>query len=801
MVNNYFKLSIRSLAKNKLFTAIKLTGLAVGMTACLLIGLYLHHELSYDAFHKKADRIVRMTMEFRFEGKTREVGVTGNKAVPAFRRDFPEVENGVRVIAYTQTVRQGERLFEEKAFYYADSTFFDVFSFPLLQGDAATALHAPNQVVLTQSMAQKYFGGSAPLGKTIQVGTSGDYVVSGVMADPPANSQLRPAFVGSIVSLADIKPERATWWNANYGAYLLLRDPGAWKTLQTKIPAYMRRFTDEHEAKGDNYLTFNIEPLRSVHLHSTVASVFEPNGDIRYLYILGAVGLFILLIAGITYVNLSTAVSTERAREVGIQKVLGAGRRQLFAQHLGEALLLTGIAICLGYALAAPLLPLFNTLIERPLSYRQLTQPLALVSVLGFGAVVGLLAGAYPAIILSGFQPVKVLKGQFKFSGSGAWLRKSLIVLQFGISVFLIISTLVLQQQLHYIQHKKLGLDREHVVALATDRKIVDKVDAIKAELLKNPVIQSVSLAYETPIHIKGGYGIDKSATGGAWTTVQALPTDQDFVRTMNIELAAGTDLSKQDVELARRQQQQTDTALALPILINEQQARLFDWTPEDAVAKLVNFNGRVCLVKGVMKDFHFASLHEPIENLVVFPDTWGQTLLVKTAGGQLAESLRVLENTWKNMAPHRPFAYHFLDEEFDQLYQTETQTGRLISTFSGLAIFLACLGLFGLASFSIVQRTKEIGIRKVLGASVTSIVALMSQEFLRPVWIALVAAAPIAWLVMQDWLEDFAYHTELRWWMIALAGVVAVGVAFLTVSVQSIKAALTNPVQSLRSE
>ena len=801
MIRHYIKISLRNLLKNKLFSAIKLLGLTTGVTSCVLIGLYLQHELHFDAFHEKADRIVRVTMSFRFDGNTRNVGVTGNKVVPAFRQDFPEVENGVRINAFTEVVKNGDQMFEEKDFYYADSTFFEIFTFPFLSGDARTALNAPNQVVLTKRMAAKYFGDENPIGKLLKVGTSQSFTVTGVMADPPANSQLQPGFVASIVGLPDMRPDRATWWNANYGAYLLLRDGDAWKTLQAKIPAYMRRFASEHNAEGDNFLTYNLEPLRSVHLHSTVANKFEPNGDIRYLYMLALVSLFILIIGATTYVNLTTAVSTERAKEVGIQKVLGAGKIQFIWQHLGEAGILTGLALLCGYALAIPLLPAFSTLIDRPLHWAPLTQPGSILAALGFWALVSVLAGAYPAFAVSGFLPARVLKGQFKFSSSGAWLRKSLIVLQFGISFFLIVCTMVLKQQLGFIQNKKLGFDKEQVLVLEADQNIIDRIDAIKSEWLEHSGINAVSLAYESPVLIKGGYGIDKSVAGRATGNVQALPVDQDFIKTMNIEMAAGDDLDRQDVELARRQQKRLDTVSMFPILINEKQAKLFNWTPEEAVNKLVNFNGRESRIKGVVKDFHFTSMHEPIGNLVLFPDTWGQVLLLKLGGNNVQSTLGFLENSYKTLVPHRPFAWHFLDEELEKLYRSEIRTSRLISTFSALAIFLACLGLFGLASHSIAQRTKEIGIRKVLGASLASVLTLLSRDFLKIVLLAVVLATPLAWYVMQNWLENFAYRIELRWWVFAVAGATAVAVAFLTVSYQSLKAALDNPVKSLRSE
>lgn len=804
MLRNYFKLAIRNLLKNKLFSAIKFVGLTVAITACLLIGLYLHHELNYETCHDKAGRIVRIGMEYGSEGKSVQVGLTGNKVGPTFRREFPEVENAVRTIRYEdQVVQYGEKLYEEDQFFYADSTFFGVFTFPLLAGDARTALRLPNQVVLSSGMARKYFGTEAPMGKTLQVGGK-DYTVSGVIPDAPQNTQVKPDFIGSFVSLRDAAPERETWFNANYTTFLLLHNSSDRPVLEQKIVQYMRSKTGEMGLPGDSYLAYFLEPLPDLHLRSKVEGTLEPNGDQRYLYMLLAVAGLILLIACTTYVNLSIAAALERAREVGVQKVLGAGRWQLFAQHIGEALSLTTAALAAGYGLAAPLLPLFNRLFDRSLDWTLLLHPAALSGAAGFALLVSLLAGAYPALVVANFQPLAALRsgtGSFsmKRSESGGWLRQSLIVLQFGIGLFLLSCTAVLQQQLHFIQHKKLGYDKDHVIALPTDRKIVEKLTTIKSEFSQNARVRSTCLAYETPTQIDGGYSIGKSMTGAAETPVTALPCDPDFLPTMNIRLLAGNNFSQHDVAAVQRLYN-GDTTVIRSILINASQAKAFGWTPEDAVGQFVNFNG-YAQIKGVVEDFHFASLHEPIGGLVIFPDTWGNTILVKLDGQDLPGALSFLEKKWQSLAPHRPFSYHFLDEEFDQLYSAEIQTSRLVSSFATLAILLACLGLFGLASHAIVQRTKEIGIRKVLGATTAGIVGLLSKDFLKLVVVALVIASPLAWYAMDNWLADFTYRIDIQWWVFAAAGIVALTVAFLTVSFQSIKAALTNPVKSLRSE
>ena len=802
MFNNHFKIALRNLRKNILFTSIKLVGLTTGLTACLLVGLYLHHELSFDKFHEKGDRIARVTMEYGSDGEVvRNIEVTGNKVAPSFQRDFPEVESAVRVFEYGTVVKYENKLFEEKNFYYADSTFFNVFTFPLLQGDPKTALNAPYKIVITKSIGEKYFGKENPLGKELKVGSSSTFIVSGVMESPVATSQLQPDFIGSFASWPNSKPEKASWWNANYATFLLLHPKATIASINKKIPSYMATHAEETGSTNGNYLTFFVEPMQDVHLKSEAPGNFVPNGDQRYIYILGMVAFMILLIGSTTYINLTTAQSTERAREIGIQKVLGIGRSQIFGQHISEAMAITGFALIISYILAILLLPIFNLLIDRPLSWEPLFNPIALFGVLGFGLLVSFLTGAYPALVVSRFQPVKVLKGNFKSTSSGAWLHKSLIVLQFGISVLLIICTAVLNRQLDFIQDKKLGYDKTHVLAIPSDRKIIKKIDAFKSEFLQNSHIQSMSLVYESPVHINGGYSISKSmGEGENGKPVTAIPVDEDFVKTLNIKMIAGNDLTKSDIELVRRMNNNQDSTSALPILINEAQCASFGWSPEEAINKIVNFNQR-SQIKGVFKDFHFASLHEQISNLVVFPSTWGQKILVKLDGKDISSTLAFMENKWGQLAAHRPFTFNFLDEEFHQMYGAENRTSQLVTTFSILAILLACLGLFGIASYNIIQRTKEIGIRKVLGASTVNVMLLLSKNFLQLVTIGLLLAAPISLFLMDNWLQDFAYRIDMEWWMFVLPGALAIGVAFLTVSIQSLRAALTNPADSLRSD
>lgn len=803
MFLKHLKLAYRHLLKTKGFSAIKLTGLAAGFLGCLLIGLFIQHEMSYDSCHARADRIVRVTMEYHSGGETINSCNTGNMVAPTLKAEFPEVENATRLIKYDDIpVKYGDKVFEESDFYYADSTVFDIFTFPLLAGDAQTALAAPNKLVIDASSAEKYFGSANPLGQTLYAGGKA-FEVSGVMADVPSNSQAKPRFIASFVSHRDAAPERSTWWSANYGTYLLLHRPDGRQAMEAKIGPFMRSRTSETRMSGDDYLTYHFEPLRDVHLRSAVEGNFEPNGDIRYIYLLSTVGLLILFIGITTYVNLTTASSMERAKEVGVQKVLGAGRRQLLQQHLGEAGILTAIALLSGLMMAPLLLPAFNRLFGSPLSAQVLWQPEWLLGLLVLGLAITLLSGAYPAWAASKFDPIDTLKSgpaaSHRASG-GNWLRSSLVVFQFAISVFLLASTIILQGQMDFIRQKNLGYDKGHVLALPTDGQVIEKLSAFKSEFLQNDKVHAVSLAYETPTHIEGGYGISKTLSDENGQPVTALPADEDFLAAMGISLAAGSNFTHQDVEAVQRMYQ-GDTTVVRSILLNEKQAADFDWTPEEAAGQYVNFNGRKCLVKGVVKDFHFASLHEPIGNLVIFPDTWGNVLLVKSSGQELASTLAFLSEKWRQLAPHRPFSYHFLDEEFDTMYQAEIQSSRLVTAGCGLAIFLACLGLFGLAAITVVNRTKEIGIRKVLGASVSGIIGLLSADFLRLVLLAIMLGAPLAYYLMGQWLAGFTYRIDIHWWMIALAGAGALLVAFITISFQSVRAALANPSDSLRSE
>ncbi|MEP7373280.1 MAG: ABC transporter permease [Chitinophagaceae bacterium] len=796
MIKNYLKIAWRSLWKNKTSSFINIAGLTTGLTCCLLMVLYMQHELNYDKFQQKGDRIVRVIMEYSFNGSPVTKGnFTSTKVLPSFKRNFPEVEDGVRMSDPDRLVKYEDKTFMEKKFLYADSTFFQVFSFPLLNGDPAQVLKSPNMVVLSQSAAKKYFGNDNPVGKVLQVSSNQDiYTVTGVAKDSPSESQIKFDFIASFSSLSATQEE--TYFNANYTTYLLLKNKAAISSLQEKIGSFMKK-----EMSGDRgaYVNYELEPYTRVHLYSKYDG-FEANSNITYIYIIAGIALLVLIIACFTYINLSTARSMERAKEVGIRKVSGAFRLQIFWQFISESFLLTTIALGLSFVLIALVLPAFSQLADKELLLSDMSRSSVLAAAVMISVTIALLAGSYPALILSKFQPVKVLKGAFKNTSSGIWLRKSLIVFQFVISVFLVAATIVIKGQMHYIQNKKLGYDRDHVIVMNIDQKIIDKIDLFKTELKTNPSILAVSKANNSPVNIAGGYSMNRADVSAAeGMNTRGNPIDDEYIKANGLQIIAGTDLSKQDILDASKDDESRNY---YHYIINESAARALGWQPGEAIGKKM-FLGeqRPGEVKAVVKDFHFASLHNPIEPMVLFPGGWGNTLIVKVSGQNLSQTIAFLQDKWKQTATLRPFEYRFMDEDFNKLYDSETRTAKVFNIFSAIAILLACLGLFGLSAYSAKQRIKEIGIRKVLGASAGNITVLLSNSFIKLVLVAFVIACPIAWFVMDKWLQDFAYRINISWWMFGLAGLLALLIALITVSFQAIKAAIANPVKSLRTE
>lgn len=798
MFRNYLKIIFRNFSKNKTFSFINIIGLTIGLTSCLLIALYIQQQLSFDKFQKNGGRIARVIMGYSFEGS--DAGNKGNYTsvrVPVvMKQNFPEVKDAVIMTNGKKIIRYNNSLVTENNFMYADSSFFNLFSFDLLEGNKNTALTEPYSVVLTQSSAKKYFGNADPVGKTLQLsGDSNFYKITGLVADCPANSQIQFDFIASFSTFGMSKEYYSTYWNANYTTYLLLHDKKSISTLQAKLPAFMKKEMEGQHATVNFYL----EPFNKIHLYSPY-DAFAPNVSITYIYILAGVALLILVIACFTYINLSTARSVERAKEVSIRKVAGAQKNQIFWQFIGESAVVCCIAVLLGLTCATLLLPSFSQLTNQQLQLSSLLSwPILAVAVLII-AVVSFAAGSYPALVLSSFQPARVLKGAFKNAASGQWLRKSLIIFQFVISVFLIVSTFIIQQQLYYIQHKKLGYDREHVLVLPVSYG-PKNVDLIKTEFKQNTDVKNVSLCYNTPVSILGGYNMSKpEMPENAQIAVTANPVDNEFIPAAGLQLIAGENLTTQDLKDVSDEDE--DAQPVFHFIINESAAKQLGWTPQEAVGKKMFLDkSRPGYVRGVVKDFNFQSLRNPIKPVVLFPSPYGNTLMVKITGNHIPQTISFLQEKWKTLVPDRPFEYRFLDDDYNKLYQNELRLGKIMNIFASIAIILACIGLFGLSAYSAQQRVKEIGVRKVLGATVSNIVFVLSKDFIKLAFIAALIAFPIAWWAMHSWLQRYEYRISIEWWVFVVTALATLLIALLTVSFQAVKAALSNPVKNLRTE
>ncbi|GAB3316533.1 ABC transporter permease [Larkinella ripae] len=805
MFQNYFKIAWRNLWRKKGFSAINIVGLAIGLATCLLIVLFVQHELSYDRYNTKADRIFRMTMHGTMGGKEVNMAYAPSPAGPAMQHDYPGVESFTRLEEQgTFVVRYGKERFKEERVAFADSTFFEIFSIPLLKGDRKTVLAEPKTVVLTESTARKYFGGQNPVGKSLTLGDQGLFRVTGVCQDVPSNSHFHYDFFGSYRSLRSGEK----WLSSGANTYLLLRKGYSIESLTAQIPQIVRKYVgpevqeflgmsyDEYVRKGDR-LGFQFQPITAIHLGSNWEGELEPNSDVKYVYIFSAIAVFILLLACINFMNLSTAGSANRAKEVGIRKVLGSVQQQLIRQFLSESVLITFLALLVACGLVVAVLPSFNQLADKDFSLSTLLNTRMIAYTLAGCLLVGLLAGSYPAFFLASFRPVSVLKGRLQGGMRSGWLRNTLVTIQFVVSIGMIISTLVVYQQLRFIQSKKVGFDKEQVLILHDTYVLGDKLAAFKKELEKQAQIVSASSAGYLPAG-NSNQGVDgfRDINAPAERTPFRLKTyriDDQYLPTLGIRVALGRNFSK------------AFSGDSAAVLVNEAAVRQFGWKNPIGQRVATVGNGspedrHTYTVVGVTRNFHFESLHQHIAPLIMLygGDHYQMALRIRT--DNLPALLHNLEKTWKAETDN-PFSYSFLNERFNKMYQSEQRIGELFGIFAGLAVVIACLGLFGLAAFTTLQRTKEIGVRKVLGASVASIVALLSKDFLRLVLVAIVIATPLGWYAMDQWLADFAYRVDLAWWIFALAGLLAVGIALLTVSYQSIKAALVNPVKSLKTE
>jgi len=787
MFSNYWKLALRHLARKKIFSFINIFGLTIGLTSCILIGLYITDELSYDSMHQKADRIARITSERSSGGTVSAFATTGTKAGPQLKRTFAEVEDYTRTLVYASKVSYGASSYTEPRLLYADASLLNIFSCPVLEGDPA-ALGELTNIILTASAAKKYFGAADPLNKVLRINDVKDYRVAAVLADPPSNTQLQFDLIVSFNNLYASRTEQ--WYTANYVTYLLVKDGRRIPALERQINNYMETPSTRQSAElqGKDYLHYHLEPLKRVHLYSTLEG-FTPNGSITYILILMGIAVLILVIAGFNYTNLAIAQSSSRTGEIGVRKVLGAVKTQLFMQFTGESLLITMIALVLAVVAATQLIPVFNALTGKQLHASALLRLRPLATLLLTGLVIGVLAGAYPALVLANTRIINILRSGFRVTGGKGGLRRTLIVLQFVISFFLISATIVILRQIDFIRSKKLGLDRDHVVVVNVNSRALTRYAQIKTAMLSNPGVESISGSHDLPISAR--WGDILSADNGRQEVhfpIKAIPSDLDFLKTMKMQLIAGSDFTAADIPT--HVDESDSLTPVYRFILNETAVRKIGWTPEQAIGQKIS-RGVPGIVRGVVKDFHFASMHDEIGPLMLFADTqWVRYMLVRLKGDRMPATIASLQTTWKRYTPDQAFEYHFLDEDYNRLYQTETRTAGLFSIFASLAILLACLGLFGLSALSAIQRTKEIGIRRVLGASLLNITLLMAKNFVLLVVVALLIATPLAWLAMSRWLGSFAYRVDVEPWVFLLAGAGGILLTFLTVSYHGLRPA-----------
>ncbi len=793
MLKNYFKIAFRNLWRHRVFSLINILGLTVGMTACFLIFLYVRFELSYDKFHSKGDRIYRIVCDIKTPTEIMHPGGPSWAVGPHLVGGFPQVEAAVRTTDDELLVRKGNVKFQEKNSLWADSSFFKVFDFKLIKGNPKTALNEPLSIVFSESAVKKYFGDKDPIGQTVLLTGDGFTAkITGVMKDIPENSMIKADMIVSMNTLTrKLNPGLDDQWG-NYGnrTYVLLRPGANAAAFEKQIPAFLEKMNGTEMKQLNMYPTLILEKFRDAYLRSDRND--SNSGSIKNVYIFSIIAVFILLIACFNFINLTTARSAERAKEVGIRKVVGAGRQQLTRQFIGESVLICMIAFILTIAVAASLLPSFNQLAGKTLS-RGVFDNMSFIGILFLASIgIGVLAGIYPALVLSSFKPVTVLKGRFTTGTKGILLRKGLVISQFTISIALIIATIIVYLQMSFMRNQDLGFNKDQMMVINSNGDPAR--DAFMHAVSSLPNVKSVSMSSSVPGGGNmGAYSKIQNAKGDMQiANLDLYFVDFDYLKQFDIKMVAGRSFSRDFM---------TDTTHAM--ILNEAAVKMFSYrSPQDAVGRDFNQWGREGKIIGVMKDFHFKSLQEVIKPLSMRIEPNGCSLIsIKVSGNNLPGTISSIENKWNSLIPARPFSYFFLDEYFDKQYRSEQRFGKLFLNFAILAIIISCLGLLGLASYSTMQRTREIGIRKVLGASVGNIVNLLSKDFLRLVGIAVIIASPIAYFSMHKWLLDFAYRIPISWWIFVIAAVTATLIAIITVSFQAIKAAVSNPVKSLRSE
>lgn len=808
MLFNYLKIFIRNLKKNPVYILINILGLSVGMAASILIFIFVQHELSYDNYHQHGDRIFRVSRAwFNPNGEANlHLGHAAPPFGPLLKSDFQgKIEEAVRLMNVKLVVKEGDDVFEESKFFFSDPEVFKVFSWKLVEGDPSTALTFPDGLVLTQSMAKKYFGDQSAMGEYMEVkigSASMDMQVRGIMEDVPDNSHFQLDFLASMEPVVEFyggyEAVMKNFGSNSFSTYLLLEEGIDAEDLEAELPAFIDRHIPP-SAQGFSAsmgTKLFLWPLRDIHLYSNLDSEIEPNGSIEYVYIYSAIAVFILLIACINFMNLATARSAKRAMEVGLRKVLGADRPLLVKQFMSETIFMTFIALLLALAMVALSINSFGDFTNKQLEMNFLDSPYYILALLFLVIAVGLISGSYPSLFLSGFQPVKVLKGTYKIGSIHEKLRSFLVIGQFAISIVLIVAVLVVIQQLDFMKDKDLGFEKEEIVVLPAYVEFTDNYEMLRERLISNSGVSEVSLGSRLPsgrlLDAQGAQAEVRGELSPIDVRIADIHVSHSFFKTFEMKIVAGRDF---DYNMA------SDSTEAF--ILNQSAVRAIGWeNEEEAIDKQFLYGNRRGYVVGVVKDFHFESLHQPISPMVfLIPQDRFNEVAIKIRSESKEETLEFLKAEWQAMKPDFPFNYYFVADRFNQQYEAEEKVGTVFGFFAGLAILISVLGLFGLSAYATERRVKEIGIRKVMGASIWGIVSLLGRDFLKLVLIGFILAIPLAYFGMNSWLANFAYKISISWSVFFFAGLVATIIAAVTVSSQSIRAAMINPVDAFKVE
>ncbi|MBA3648523.1 MAG: ABC transporter permease [Chitinophagales bacterium] len=807
MIRNYLKVALRNLRKNKGFSLINIIGLSVGLATCILILLFVQDELNYDRYNKNAGRVYRTDADIQFGGAHFILAVSPPQLSSVMLKEYPQVEAAVRFRDYGGfLVRKGNENIQENRVIYADSSLFSVFTLPMIAGNANNALSDPKSIVVTRDIAMKYFNRTDVVGQNFTINDTGNYKITGVIENVPRQSHFNYDFFVSLSQSPEAKQDN--WLSNNFNTYVLLKPGVDGKKFESHLDEIVNKYvfpqaqqmlnvSKENMLKSGTHVYYSLTPLTQIHLHSNKVAELSANSDIRYVYIFSIIAVLILIIACVNFMNLSTARSVNRAKEVGIRKVAGSLRSNLIFQFLTESTLISFFSLLLALVIVLLLLPYFNQLSGKEISIGSVSISRVVPLLLALVLIVGLLAGSYPAFFLSRFKPIEVLKGKFSSGFKGSWLRSSLVVFQFATSIILIVGTIVIYNQLNYIRNKNLGYNREQVLVIQNCYPLGKQAKTFEAELLKLAGVQRATLTGYLPT---GSYRSDSplfedpTLDQHKSVSMQNWLVDENYIPTLGMQMVKGRNFSSQFA---------TDSDA---IIINESAAKLLSFKDpiNQKLYLLKNLQTKAVSaynIIGVVKDFNFNSLREQVTPMVLFDREEHGSIALRINTSNIPGLIRQVQDKWKTMAPGQPFAYSFMNDDFNNTYLSEQRIGKIFVSFAILAILIGCLGLFGLVTYAAEQRTKEIGIRKVLGATVSNIVALLSKYFIRLVIVAAIIAFPIAWFGMNKWLQDYSYRVSIDWWTFAVAAIIIITISMITVSFHAIKAAIANPVKSLRTE